>query len=149
MLTGSPRLITAPRVVPASPGSGVLAPGYVAMAGGLITEVGQGQPPRAPDLALDAGLLVPGLVDLQVNGYFGEELRTAGASGWAAVASGLTGTGATSFLPTFITSPLDELIAALRSAAAIVSGLPPGRARVLGVHLEGPFIAPKIGRASC
>src|SRR5712691_11565602 len=101
MLTGSPRLITAPRVVPASPGSGVLAPGYVAMAGGLITGVGQGQPPRAPDLALDAGLL-----DLQVNGYFGEELRTAGAAGWAAVASGLTGTGATSFLPTFITSPL-------------------------------------------
>jgi N-acetylglucosamine-6-phosphate deacetylase len=56
---------------------------------------------------------------------------------WAAVASGLTGTGATSFLPTFITSPLDELIAALRSAAVIISGLPPGRARVLGVHLEG------------
>jgi N-acetylglucosamine-6-phosphate deacetylase len=135
-------LITAPRVVPASPGSGVLAPGYVALAGGLVTEVGQGQPPRAPDLALDAGLLVPGLVDLQVNGYFGEELRTAGAAGWAAVASGLTGTGATSFLPTFITSPLDELIAALRSAAVIISGLPPGRARVLGVHLEGPFIAP-------
>ena len=48
-------LITAPRVVPASPGSGVLAPGYVALAGGLVTEVGQGQPPRAPDLALDAG----------------------------------------------------------------------------------------------
>ncbi len=135
-------LITAPRVVPASPGSGVLAPGYVAVAGGLVTEVGQGQPPRAPDLALDAGLLVPGLVDLQVNGYFGEELRTAGAAGWAAVASGLTGTGATSFLPTFITSPLDELIAALRSAAVIISGLPPGRARALGVHLEGPFIAP-------
>src|SRR6266536_1504536 len=135
-------LITAPRVVPASPGSGVLAPGYVALAGGFVTEVGQGQPPRAPDLALDAGLLVPGLVDLQVNGYFGEELRTAGAAGWAAVASGLTGTGATSFLPTFITSPLDELIAALRSAAVIISGLPPGRARVLGVHLEGPFIAP-------
>src|SRR2546423_1292175 len=40
-------LITAPRVVPASPGSGVLAPGYVALAGGLVTEVGQGQPPRA------------------------------------------------------------------------------------------------------
>src|SRR6266567_1841069 len=135
-------LITAPRLIPASAGSGVLAPGYVAVAAGLVTEVGQGPPPRAPDLALDTGVLVPGLVDLQVNGYFGEELRTAGAAGWAAVAGGLTATGATSYLPTFITAPLQELTASLRSAAVIAAARPAGGARVLGVHLEGPFIAP-------
>ena len=135
-------LITAPRLIPASAGSGVLAPGYVAVAAGLVTEVGQGPPPRAPDLALDTGVLVPGLVDLQVNGYFGEELRTAGAAGWAAVAGGLTATGATSYLPTFITAPLQELTASLRSAAVITAARPAGGARVLGVHLEGPFIAP-------
>ncbi len=140
-LTGSPLLITAPRLVPATPGSGVLEPGYLAMAGGRVTEVGPGQPPRQPDLELGTGVLVPGLVDLQVNGYFGEDLRTAGAAGWAAVAGGLTATGATSFMPTFITSPLAELTQSLRSAAVIATGLPAGGARVLGVHVEGPFIA--------
>jgi N-acetylglucosamine-6-phosphate deacetylase len=138
----APRLIAAPRVIPATPGSGVLTPGYVAIAGGLVTEVGAGLPPRPPDLALDSGVLVPGFVDLQVNGYFGTELMTAGAAGWELVARRLPETGTTAFLPTFITAPLAELTAALRAAAAITAALPPGGARVLGVHLEGPFISP-------
>jgi N-acetylglucosamine-6-phosphate deacetylase len=135
-------LITAPRLVPARAGSGVLAPGYVAIAGGLVTEVGQGPPPRRADLALDRGVLVPGLVDLQVNGYSGVQLMTAGAAGWTAVASRLAETGTTAYMPTFITSPFAELIASLRSAAGILTELPAGGARVLGVHVEGPFIAP-------
>ena len=114
----------------------------MAIAGGLVTEVGAGLPPRPPDLALDSGVLVPGFVDLQVNGYFGTELMTAGAAGWELVARRLPETGTTAFLPTFITAPLAELTAALRAAAAITAALPPGGARVLGVHLEGPFISP-------
>jgi N-acetylglucosamine-6-phosphate deacetylase len=138
-------LISAPRVIPASPGSGVLAPGYVAIAGGLVTEVGPGPPPRPADLELTTGVLVPGFVDLQVNGYHGVELRTDRAAGWELVAGRLAETGTTAFLPTFITAPLDELTASLRAAAAITAALPRAGARVLGVHLEGPFISP--GRA--
>src|SRR5450755_1000493 len=141
-LMHAPRLISAPRVITATPGSGVLTPGYVAITGGLVTEVGEGQPPRPPDLALDSGVLVPGFVDLQVNGYFGTELMTAGAAGWELVARRLPETGTTAFLPTFITAPLADLMAALRAAAAITAALPPAGARVLGVHLEGPFISP-------
>ena len=124
-LISAPRVITAPRVIPATPGSGVLTPGYVAIAGGLVTEVGEGLPPRPPDLVLDSGVLVPGFVDLQVNGYFGTELMTAGAAGWELVARRLPETGTTAFLPTFITAPLAELTAALRAAAAITGALPP------------------------
>src|SRR5262249_60448079 len=40
------------------------------------------------------------------------------------------------------TAPLPALAAAARSAASIIGGLPPGQARVLGLHLEGPFLAP-------
>jgi N-acetylglucosamine-6-phosphate deacetylase len=86
--------------------------------------------------------LLPGFVDLQVNGYFGEELQTAEAQSWATVAAGLPSTGTTSFLPTLITAPVDSLAAALRAAAGFVAGLPAAGARVLGVHLEGPFISP-------
>jgi N-acetylglucosamine-6-phosphate deacetylase len=134
-------LITAPRLITATAEGGILAPGYVAVAGGVITAVGEGDPPRAADIALPRGVLLPGFVDLQVNGYFGEEFRTAGADGWARVTARLPETGTTAFLPTFVTAPPGVLTAGLRAASALIPALPAG-ARVLGVHVEGPFISP-------
>ena len=134
-------LIAAPRLIAATPGSRIAAPGYVTMAGGVVTAVGRGDPPRAPDVALPGGVLLPGLVDLQVNGYFGEEFLTAGADGWARVTTRLPQTGTTAFLPTFVTAPPGVLTSGLRAAAALIPALPAG-ARVLGVHVEGPFISP-------
>ena len=134
-------IITSPRVVPALPGSGVLEPGYVQLDGGRITGLGQGAPPGVPDLELGSGLLAPGLVDLQVNGYFGVEMSAADPDGWAVVMAGLPATGCTAFQPTFITSPLGQLAGALRKASRFSGALPGRAARVLGVHVEGPFLA--------
>jgi N-acetylglucosamine-6-phosphate deacetylase len=134
-------LIAAARLVPATDGTGVLEPGYLAFTGGVLTAVAAGPPPRAPDISLRSGVLVPGLVDLQVNGYFGVELSEVSEPGWAEVITRLPSTGVTAFLPTFITAPLDRLAGSLRSARALVSRLPRG-SRVLGVHAERPFISP-------
>jgi N-acetylglucosamine-6-phosphate deacetylase len=134
-------IITSPRVVPALPGSGVLEPGYVQTDGGRITGVGQGAPPGVPDLELGSGLLAPGLVDLQVNGYFGIEMSAADPDGWVAVMEGLPATGCTAFQPTFITSPLGQLAEALRKARRFSGSLPGQATRVLGVHVEGPFLS--------
>jgi len=134
-------LITAPRVVTADAGGQIFEPGYVVTAGPRVTAVAPGPPPRAADIALATGMLVPGLVDLQVNGYYGEEFQTADADGWAKVVTSLPQTGTTALVPTFITAPLDVLGDALRHCAALIPNLPFG-ARVLGVHVEGPFISP-------
>ena len=134
-------LIAAARVILAVPGSSTLERGYVAVSGGQITEVGAGPPPRDPDVLLADGVLVPGLVDLQVNGYYGVDLADADPAGWARVASRLPETGTTAFLPTYITAPVRELAEALRSARKIAAGAPAG-ARILGVHVEGPFLSP-------
>jgi N-acetylglucosamine-6-phosphate deacetylase len=150
-------LIAASSLIPAAePADGaatILAPGYVVCDGGTIAEVGSGPAPGPPDIELRTGYLLPGLVDLQVNGYFGIELGDADPAGWADVTHRLPSTGTTAFLPTFITSPVDDLVAALRGTASFAhdlrgpvpadAGAPgiPGGARVLGVHLEGPFIA--------
>lgn len=120
----------------------ILEPGYVSVAAGRVTAVAPGRPPRAPDIALPDGILLPGLVDLQVNGYFGEEFRVADADGWARVVTRLPQTGVTALLPTFVTAPPGALGAALRAASALIAALPTGAARVLGVHAEGPFISP-------
>ena len=151
-------LIAASKIIPAtgtltSPAP-VFAPGYVTCEAGRITGVGTGPPPRRPDVELSSGFLLPGLVDLQVNGYFGVELADADIDGWAKVVRRLPETGTTAFLPTFITSPVDDTIAALRRVAGFAGGLAGNidpdslrsvraGARVLGVHLEGPFISAK------
>jgi len=86
------------------------------------------------------GLAVPGFVDLQVNGFAGIDFLRAEPAEYARVGEALARTGVTAYLPTLITSPPEVLEAALRSAAAAPPG--PG-ARVLGVHLEGPFLSPR------
>jgi N-acetylglucosamine-6-phosphate deacetylase len=135
-------LISAPRVIPAAGGTGVLEPGYVAVTAGRISAVGAGPPPGRPDVELATGVLLPGFVDLQVNGYYGVEMGAADPDGWALVRGRLPETGTTAFLPTLITAPVAELAAELRRVASFVPGMPRGAARVLGVHVEGPFISP-------
>ena len=145
-------LIAAERIVPAaalarsvpngSPPADLatIGPGHVLVRDGVIAAVGEGPPARRPDVRLDAGVLVPGFVDLQVNGYFGAEFEAVRPSEWRMVAARLPETGTTAFMPTFITAPVPQFASALRQAAPLASDQP--GARVLGVHLEGPFISP-------
>ena len=82
------------------------------------------------------GIAVPGFVDLQVNGFAGVDLFEADADGYRRVGEALLETGVTSYLPTFITAPEQELVAALREVPAHIVG-----PRILGAHLEGPFLS--------
>jgi N-acetylglucosamine-6-phosphate deacetylase len=88
------------------------------------------------------GLAVPGFVDLQVNGYLGRDFSRADDEGWRAVAAELARHGTTHVLATVVSSPLDAYPAALAVATRVVADPRPGEARVLGVHLEGPFLSP-------
>ncbi|SPT50747.1 N-acetylglucosamine-6-phosphate deacetylase [Actinomadura madurae] len=137
-------LITAHRMIitPAGSPTRVVSPGYVRVEDGVIAEAGEGPPPRTPDTELPDGLLAPGLVDLQVNGFFGHDMADADESGWHTVVSRLPETGVTAFLPTFITAPVAKQAESLRRARDLIPGLAPGT-RVLGVHLEGPFLSEK------
>src|SRR6201996_2227749 len=143
--------VSAQSATPSSPGTGhtVLSPGYVLIKDGRITAVEAGDPPRTPDEHLDHGVLAPGFVDLQVNGYYGVEFDAVNEAEWRMVAERLPETGTTAFLPTFITSPLPQLADALKAAAGLTEHLAgtPTAAHVLGVHVEGPFINPVRGGA--
>jgi N-acetylglucosamine-6-phosphate deacetylase len=54
----------------------------------------------------------------------------------------LAATGVTAYLPTLITAPQDAYERALGAASAAARSGSPG-ARILGVHLEGPFLSPR------
>jgi N-acetylglucosamine-6-phosphate deacetylase len=132
-------VIGAPRVVADSV---PLGPACVAVSDGVILGVAAGETygDVPPDVVLPSGVLVPGLIDMQINGCFGVDFVAADPAGWAEVSARLPETGVTSFVPTFITAPVPDLVAGLRRTAALPADL--GGARVLGVHVEGPFLSP-------
>jgi N-acetylglucosamine-6-phosphate deacetylase len=111
--------------------AGRLVPGDVEVADGLVAGVG-----LAPPNGQGRGVAVPGFVDLQVNGFAGVDFLDTDADGYRRAGEALLETGVTAYLPTFITAPEDDLLAAI---GAVTAG--PG-ARVLGIHLEGPFLSP-------
>jgi N-acetylglucosamine-6-phosphate deacetylase len=84
------------------------------------------------------GIAAPGFVDLQVNGFAGVDFFSADADGYRRAGDALLECGVTAYQPTFITSPEEKLTAALREVPQ--NGDAP---RILGAHLEGPFIAPE------
>lgn len=137
-------LISANRMItsPAGGSTRVVSPGYVRIEGGVIVEAGEGRPDGA-DVHLEDGVLAPGLVDLQVNGFFGYDMVDADETGWRTVVERLPETGVTSFLPTFITAPVEVQAEALRRTRDLLPTLEGLGTRVLGVHLEGPFLSEK------
>jgi N-acetylglucosamine-6-phosphate deacetylase len=108
-----------------------LVPGDVEIAGGRIAQVG------LPS-ANGKGVASPGFVDLQVNGFGGVDFLDADAAGYRVAGDALLETGVTSYLPTFITAPEEQLVAALAEVPHDSE-----RPHVLGAHLEGPFLAPE------
>lgn len=108
--------------------------GCVTVAEGRITAIGEHIPPAARR----AAWVVPGLVDLQVNGAFGIDLAGE-PERVGELARRLPATGVTGFLPTLISAPAEHF----ESWAGRIASASGGGARVLGLHLEGPFLSPE------
>ena len=87
-----------------------------------------------------AGLAVPGLVDLQVNGFSGIDVLRATSDEILALGVELARTGVLWYQPTLVTAPAELTRLALATIGAATGE--PG-ARILGAHLEGPFLSPE------
>jgi N-acetylglucosamine-6-phosphate deacetylase len=131
---------------------GELLPGDVEVVDGRVVAVGlAGSGGR--------GIAAPGFVDLQVNGYAGVDFSTAGPDEWQAAREALLRDGVTAFQPTFVTASLQDMRAALARMPAADRPATTGPAtetstdapsatddgagaRIVGAHLEGPFLSP-------
>ena len=87
----------------------------------------------------DHGLAVPGFVDVQINGFDGVDFTTAEPEDYEHVARELAATGVTAFQPTLISLPAADYVSALHR----IVGMSTRTARIIGMHLEGPFLAPQ------
>ncbi|HEX3141869.1 MAG TPA: N-acetylglucosamine-6-phosphate deacetylase [Rhizobacter sp.] len=90
-------------------------------------------------------IVVPGFIDLHVHGGAGRDIMEGGDA--AARVSELHAThGTTVMLATTMTAPMSDLERAFRALKSVCATRSPRGARVLGVHLEGPYInAGKLG----
>jgi N-acetylglucosamine-6-phosphate deacetylase len=113
---------------------------------GLIEYAGaRSGAPSDADETLDAGgrTICPGFIDLQVNGGGGALLTEDPTPESVDVMSRTYARfGTTAILPTIVTSRQDQMERGLAAVAAAMRR-PPGGARILGSHLEGPFISEK------
>jgi N-acetylglucosamine-6-phosphate deacetylase len=110
---------------------GSLVPGDVEVADGLVAAVGLA--------STGSGIASPGFVDLQVNGFGGVDLASSDRAGYARAGERQLETGTTAYQPTLITALEHELLASLQEVPRERDGGP----RILGVHVEGPFLSPE------
>ena len=122
-------------------GEGIVNGQTVLLADGRIEALAVPADPRCRDAVsvdLEGQLLLPGFIDVQVNGGGGvlfnddPSLESIGAIGAAHRQFGTTG-----FLPTLISDDLDTIAQAI---AAVQSSLDARRPGALGIHIEGPFL---------
>ena len=110
---------------------GVVVAGDVDVEDGVIVDVGLAGGTRGR-------IAVPGFVDLQVNGFGGVDFLAAATEDYVRAGEALLLTGVTAYQPTFITASESTLVDALHAVPA--NG---ARPRILGAHLEGPFLSPE------
>ncbi|HEY0948569.1 N-acetylglucosamine-6-phosphate deacetylase, partial [Nocardioides sp.] len=127
MLVAADRIVTPARV---------LAPGWLLVEGARVAEVGSGDPPRPPDVALPGATVVPGFVDVHTHGGGGASFDGGDAD---AVATGVRthlAHGTTSTVASLVSASPEALLGAVRRLADLADdGL------LAGIHLEGPWLS--------
>ncbi|MCU7649321.1 N-acetylglucosamine-6-phosphate deacetylase [Pseudomonas piscis] len=116
--------------------------GYLVHNQGKVTAI-DGSPCDPADN--DLPYLLPGFIDLHVHGGGGKDIMQ-GSEAFETIARTHLGFGTTSLLATTMTAPSAEIRQVLGQLGHYARQRPAGSARVLGVHLEGPYINPgKLG----
>ena len=102
-------------------------------------------PEVVPEDATDLGgaTVIPGLVDVHIHGAMGSDFSDGDAAGLEAMARYLCREGVTSFAPASMTLPYEILSKAYACAAELSKAQPEGCARLMGIHMEGPYFSEK------
>jgi len=112
------------------------------IADGRIAAVGDAV--GIPDVTVDAagGFVAPGFIDIHVHGGGGRDFMEASVEAFVAASEYHLRHGATSQVPTAVSAPLADLVRFLDAyQAAEASGKL--AARLVGAHLEGPYLSMK------
>lgn len=90
---------------------------------------------------LQGAVLAPGFIDTHIHGFYGYGVEDNNPESILKMSEHLAQYGVTTFLPTVYPQPLDKMLSIISSCASAI-GKEKG-AKIVGLHLEGPFISPK------
>jgi len=82
--------------------------------------------------------VIPGLIDIHIHGSSGADTMDHDPDAYAALSNFLASKGVTSFLPTTVTASNQDILAVIEKMRLYQQGSP--GARLLGLHLEGPYL---------
>ena len=110
----------------------------------IATRKSAAEPTDARVLDFPGATLAPAFFDVHIHGAAGHDVMEATPPALDAVSRFLAARGTGTYLATTVTAPLDATLRSLAALAQIISKPSvPGRARPLGIHLEGPFLSHK------
>jgi N-acetylglucosamine-6-phosphate deacetylase len=112
---------------------------------GLIAEVRSSDDPEEP--RPDDDWVAPAFWDLQMNGRWGHSFSSPDLTveQVAAIVRAQGPLGTAKLCPTLITAPVDHMMHGVRTIAAACEAFTDVAARIVGIHLEGPFISEREG----
>lgn len=127
--------------------TGIASPVRLVVDGDRLGPVGPVPPGLPAERSYPHLTAIPGFIDLQVNGWAGASFGRSEAEPIAVAFRAMAAGGTTSCCPTIVTAPASAYARALQAVAEAAGE--PGGCRVLGTHLEGPFLNPtRIGAHS-
>ena len=92
---------------------------------------------------LDGRWVIPGLVDVHTHGSMNADFSDGDYEGLKKMAAYLAKSGVTSFAPAGMTLPYETLAEAFATGKKLHDECPEGCARLMGIHMEGPFFSEK------
>jgi N-acetylglucosamine-6-phosphate deacetylase len=127
-------------------GSSFIHRPIVTIEGGRIQSIASRESVASPKdmqvLDFPGALLAPAFFDVHFHGAAGHDVMEATPAALDTIGTFLATRGTGSFLATTVTAPLDATLKAVAGLAKIIERPPvAGRARPIGIHLEGPFLS--------
>jgi N-acetylglucosamine-6-phosphate deacetylase len=113
---------------------------------GMISSIGESVAVESPILDVEGDWISLGGVDIQINGALGlafPDVEMGDFDRLTEICDFLWNQGVDGFLPTIVTTSIENIHRSLAVFAEFMKQQPPNTAQILGVHLEGPFLNPQ------
>lgn len=114
----------------------------VLVSDGVVAAVGSGLEAHGETVDLGGRMLAPGFIDIHTHGGGGTDVNAADAEGFRRISRFFASNGTTGWLCSILTDTEEQTLRSIGNALEAMDG-PVCGARLLGIHLEGPFLSPQ------